>query len=139
MRDWDGSINISQGLNAGALVKIIDNSGAKVVQVFGYHNGKSTYRRYPKGGIGSFAKASVIKGNHKLVGKQVWVLIVDQVAPFKINGSVYRGVENRGVVVEQKDKLGFLPVATKITSPIYSFLRAKVPKVISIANKVIYI
>ena len=139
MRGWDLELYPQRGLNSQARVNIIDNSGAKIAKIHSFFRIQGVKRRYPRGGIGWFARASVIEGNSSVVGTKVVVYITNQVAPFKVNGQVWNGERNEGVLVDLEGPKGVTLLGTKIVSPIYSFLRSRVPRILSIAKRVIYL
>ncbi|MEE8131781.1 MAG: 50S ribosomal protein L14 [Candidatus Paceibacterota bacterium] len=116
-----------------SILKVADNSGAKVVRVFRILGG--TRRRYAR--IGDVVVASVrIVEPRKAVKKKdiVRVVIVRQRQPFRRqDGSYIKFDENAAVLVDKKE-----PKATRIFGPIPRELKEKgFEKIVTMAEEIV--
>ncbi|TSC72376.1 MAG: large subunit ribosomal protein L14 [Parcubacteria group bacterium Gr01-1014_70] len=116
-----------------SMLKVADNTGAKLIQVFKVLGG--TRRRYAR--IGDVVVASVkIAEPKKIVKKKdiVRVVIVRQTQPYRRqDGSYVRFDDNAGVLVE-----GLEPRGGRIFGPIPRELRERgFTKIISLAEEVV--
>lgn len=114
-------------------LKVADNSGAKLIQVFKILGGSR--RRYAR--IGDLVVASVkIAEPKKAVKKKdiVRVVIVRQTQPYRrADGSYIRFDDNAGVIVD-----GLEPKGGRIFGPIPRELRERgFTKIISLAEEVV--
>lgn len=97
------SSTITKGINVGARLKCIDNTGAKEVEVIAVRGYKGVRRRIPRAGIGDVVIVSVKKGNVKIRNEVFPAVIVRQVMPFKRpNGMVVRFEDNACVLLTEK-------------------------------------
>lgn len=116
-----------------AMLKIVDNSGAKIVQVFKVLGG--TRRRYAR--LGDIVVASVkVAEPRKLVKKKdvVRAVIVRQRAPYRRkDGSYIRFDDNAAVIID-----GVEPKGGRIFGPVARELRDRgFTKIISLASEVV--
>lgn len=114
-------------------LKVADNTGAKVIQVFKILGGSR--RRYAR--IGDVVVASVKVAEPKKAVKKkdiVRVVIVRQTKPYRRrDGSYVRFDENAGIIVD-----GFEPKGGRIFGPIPRELRERgFTKIISLAEEVV--
>jgi large subunit ribosomal protein L14 len=114
-------------------LKVADNSGARIIQVFKILGG--TRRRYAR--IGDIVVASVkIAEPRKAVKKKdiVRAVIVRQAQPFRrADGSYIRFDDNAAVLVQEKE-----PRGGRIFGPIPRELRERgYAKIISLADEVV--
>jgi large subunit ribosomal protein L14 len=122
-------------INKQTKLKIVDNSGAKIVKVF-HLFGYSSTQNYSK--IGDLVLGSVLRfrANKKVVKKQLCkvLIITTKKSIFRKNGNFIRFDENRGVVVSDVKKvLGtriFGPLSKEIKVGHYSRLASVVRKVV---------
>lgn len=117
-----------------SVIKIADNSGARIVQCFRILGG--TRHRYAR--VGDIIVASVKSAEpRKNVKKKdkVKVLIVRQHAPLKRkDGSVVRFDENAGVIVDAKRE----PIATRVFGPMPRELKEKgFDKLMTMAEEIV--
>ncbi len=97
------SSTITKGINVGARLKCIDNTGAKEVEVIAVRGYKGVRRRIPRAGIGDVVIVSVKKGNVKIRNEVFPAVIVRQAMPFKRpNGMVVRFEDNACVLLTEK-------------------------------------
>lgn len=116
-----------------SMLKVADNSGAKLLQVIKVLGG--TRRRYA--GLGDIVVASVkVSEPRKLVKKKdvVRAVIVRQRAPYRRkDGSYVRFDDNAAVVVDDKE-----PKGGRIFGPVARELRDRgFMKIISLASEVV--
>ncbi|KKQ23325.1 50S ribosomal protein L14 [Candidatus Wolfebacteria bacterium RIFCSPLOWO2_01_FULL_38_11] len=117
-----------------SILKVADNSGAKIVRCFRILGG--TRRRYA--GLGDIIVASVQKAEpRKAIKKKeiVKAVIVRQKNPFRrTNGSYLRFDENAVVLIDPKNE----PRATRIFGPIPRELKEKgFEKIVTMAEEIV--
>ena len=98
-----GRPKISKGLPAGAIIKCIDNTGAKelrVVQVIGY---KGRLRRVPSAAVGDKITASVKRGTPEMRRKLFPAVIVRQCQPYRRAEGVWIQFESNAAVIITPD------------------------------------
>ncbi len=97
------SSTITKGINVGATLKCIDNSGAKEVEVIAVRGYKGIRRRQPKAGVGDVVIVTVKKGDVKIRNEVFPAVIVRQAMPYKRpNGIVVRFEDNAVVLMTEK-------------------------------------
>jgi large subunit ribosomal protein L14 len=115
-------------------LKIIDNSGAKVVKVFHIFSlfSKKNCTRIGGRVLGS---AIEIKANRKVSKKQLCnVLIISTKKNFlRANGNFIRCDENRGIVLSESQKI----LGTRIFGPIIKEVRLLNSRLLLTADKII--
>jgi large subunit ribosomal protein L14 len=122
-------------LQVRSLIKIADNTGAKIVNVFSV-NGKNANRYARVGDIVSGSVRQVSPGGQVKKGDKVHALIVRSKKEIRRkDGSYIRFDENAGVLV---DKEKGEPKGTRIFGPIAREIRDKgYSKIVSMAPEVI--
>ncbi|MCK5282747.1 MAG: 50S ribosomal protein L14 [Nanoarchaeota archaeon] len=96
---------ITKGLNFGALVPTCDNSGAKVIKVFGRKRNKTVKGRMGSAGVGDLVNASVVKGKPEMRKQTILAIIVRQKKEYRrLDGTRIKFEDNAAVVV--KDEKG---------------------------------
>ena len=120
-------------LQKQSMLKVADNSGAKLLQIF--HIVGSTRKRYAY--IGDRVKCSVkvaIPGGMVKKSDIVDVVIVRTRKEFRrIDGSYIRFSENAGVIIKDDQMLGtriFGPIAREIRAKGYSKIISSAPEVV---------
>jgi large subunit ribosomal protein L14 len=99
------SSKITKGLSFGAEVPTCDNSGAKVIRVFGVKGSKTVKGRMPSAGVGDLVMASVKKGNPDMVKQTVLAVVVRQRKEYRrADGTRIKFEDNSAVIV--KDEKG---------------------------------
>ena len=97
--------NLTKGLNYGAHVPTCDNSGAKVIKVFGAKRNKTVKGRMGSAGVGDLVLASVVKGKPEMRKQTVLAIIVRQKKEYmRKDGTRIKFEDNAAVVV--KDEKG---------------------------------
>ena len=74
---------VTKGLPMGSMVPTCDNSGAKMLRVFGVKGSKTVKGRYPQAGVGDLVVASVRAGKPEMRKQQVYAVIVRQKRPYR--------------------------------------------------------
>ena len=69
---------ITRGLPFGSRISVCDNSGAKIIRLFGVKGHKTKKGRYPAAGIGDLIYASIIKGKPGMKKETVLAIVVRQ-------------------------------------------------------------
>ena len=93
-----------RGLNVGARLTCIDNTGAKVVQIMMTPKLKGVHRRTPKAGVGDLVIISVKKGSSDMRRQMLKAVIVRQRRPFRRPDGTMIQFEDNAAVVLKDDK-----------------------------------
>jgi large subunit ribosomal protein L14 len=95
---------IIRGINFGAKIPTCDNSGAKVVKVFGRKRSKTVKGRMGKAGVGDLVLASVVKGKPEMRKQTVLAIIVRQKKEYRRSNGQRIKFEDNAVVVVKDEK-----------------------------------
>lgn len=95
---------ITRGIPAGSLVDTCDNSGAKVLKIFGVKGHKTTKGKQPAAGIGDMVLASVKRGRPDMVKQVVLAVIVRQRKEFRRHDGTRVKFEDNAAIVLKDDK-----------------------------------
>ena len=127
--------NVTRSLPVGAFVETCDNSGAKVLKVFGVKGHKTVKGRSPAAGVGDMVLASVKKGRPDMRKQVVLAVIVRQKKEYKrADGTRIKFEDNAAVVV--KDEKGN-PKGTIFKGPIGKEAASRWPGVAKVANIIV--
>ncbi len=74
---------ITRRLQVGSRLKVIDNSGAQIIELISVRGYKGVKNRYAKGGIGDMITATVKVGKPGMKHKLVKALIVQQKGSYR--------------------------------------------------------
>ncbi len=97
--------NVTKALNFGAWIPTCDNSGAKIIKIYGVKGGKTVKGRQGQCGVGDLVLASVVKGKPEMRKQTVFAIIVRQKKEYKRpDGTRIKFEDNAAVVV--KDEKG---------------------------------
>jgi large subunit ribosomal protein L14 len=110
-----------------------DNSGAKIVQIFGVAGAKARLRRVPSAGIGDVVIVSVKKGKPEMIKKKERALIVRQKKEFKRGKERVKFEDNACVLIDDQG----LPKGTEIKGCVAREIAERFPKVVAIAAAVV--
>lgn len=125
----------TRALPTGAFVDTCDNSGAKVLKVFGVRGHKTTKGRMPAAGVGDIVLASVKRGRPDMVKQVVFAVIVRQKKEFRRpDGTRIKFEDNAAVVL--KDEKGN-PKGTMIKGPVAREVCDRYPGVSKLAKIVV--
>ncbi|HLF17231.1 MAG TPA: 50S ribosomal protein L14 [Candidatus Thermoplasmatota archaeon] len=102
MRGIPGSV--TRGLPRGARMEVIDNTGAKEVEIVMVPKIGGVLKRYPAAGVGDLIVVSVKKGTPEMRRQVLYAVIVRQKRPFKRpDGSTVRFEDNACVIINEED------------------------------------
>lgn len=94
----------TRGLPLRAKVPTCDNSGAKVLRLFGVKGYKPVKGRMPAAGVGDLILASVISGKPEIRKQVVFAVIVRQKKEYKRpDGTRIKFEDNAAVVLKDED------------------------------------
>ncbi|MDC7950785.1 50S ribosomal protein L14 [Methanomassiliicoccaceae archaeon COG_1] len=92
--------NQSRGVQQETELNVIDNTGAKVIQIITVPSYHGVTRRIPKAGVGDFVIASVKKGTPAMRKQVVFAVIVRQRRPYRRpDGTMVFFEDNAAVLV----------------------------------------
>ena len=124
----------TRGLQNGSRLDVIDNSGAKVIEIItvpGYHG---VARRVPSAGIGDFVIASVKKGTPAMRKQIVFAVIVRQRRPTRrADGTMVYFEDNAAVLVTETGETK----ATDIKGPVAREAADRWPRIAATANTIV--
>ena len=99
---------ITKGINHGAILKCVDNSGAKLLRVFAVKGYKGRKSRQIKAGIGDIVLCSVRKGTPKIREETPLAIIDGTRIKFEDNAAILinerkepRGSEIKGPIAKE--------------------------------------
>jgi large subunit ribosomal protein L14 len=107
---------VTKGLNFGAWVPTCDNSGAKVLKIFGCKTVKTVKGRMGRCGVGDLVLASVVKGKPEMRKQTVLAVIVRQKKEYRRYNGIRIKFEDNAAVVVKDDKGN--PKGTILKGPI---------------------
>ncbi len=127
--------NVTKGLPLGSKVETCDNSGAKVLKIFGVKGHKTVKGQSPAAGVGDLVMASVIKGRPDMRKQVVQAVIVRQRKEYRRpDGTRIKFEDNAAVVL--KDEKGN-PKGTIFKGPIAKEATSRWPGVAKIASIIV--
>ena len=95
---------VTKGLTQGSKVPTCDNSGAKILRIFGVKRSKTVKGRMPGAGVGDLVMASVKKGNPDMAKQVVMAVIVRQRKEYRRMDGTRIKFEDNAAVVLKDDK-----------------------------------
>lgn len=126
---------ITKAIPVGARIDVCDNSGAKVIKVFGVKGHKTVKGRSPAAGVGDLVLASVKKGRPDMRKQVVFAIIVRQKKEYRrADGTHIKYEDNAAVVL--KDEKGN-PKGTIFKGPIAKEAANRWPAVAKVANIIV--
>ncbi|MCL2033001.1 MAG: 50S ribosomal protein L14 [Methanomassiliicoccaceae archaeon] len=124
----------TRGLQNGSQIDVIDNSGAKVIEIItvpGYHG---VARRVPSAGIGDMVIASVKKGTPAMRRQIVFAVIVRQRRPTRrADGTMVYFEDNAAVIVSETGETK----GTDIKGPVAREAADRWPRIAATANTIV--
>jgi len=124
---------VTKGITMSTSLTCDDNSGAKVVQVFGVVGAKARLRRLPSVGVGDIVIVSVKKGKPEMIKKKERALIIRQRREFRRGKQRVRFEDNACVLIDDQG----LPKGTEIKGCVAREIAERFPKVVAIAATVV--
>jgi len=106
---------ITKGINHGAILKCVDNSGAKLLRVFAVKGYKGRKSRQIKAGIGDIVLCSVRKGTPKIREETPLAIIVRQRKEIRrADGTRIKFEDNAAILINERKE----PRGSEIKGPI---------------------
>ena len=125
---------IIKGINHGALINCVDNSGAKILRVFAVKGYKGRKRRQPKAGIGDIVLCSVKKGTPKIKQETPLAVIIRQKKEIRrADGTRIKFEDNAAILVGEKKE----PRGSEIKGPVAKEVVKRYPPIGKIARIVV--
>ncbi|MGI5964325.1 MAG: 50S ribosomal protein L14 [Candidatus Methanomethylophilaceae archaeon] len=126
--------NQTRGFIVGSRLNVIDNTGAKVIEIIavpGYHG---VARRVPSAGIGDLVMASVKKGTPQMRRQIVYAVIVRQKRSIRRPDGIMVSFEDNAAVIttETGETKG-----TDIKGPVAREAAERWPRVSATANTIV--
>lgn len=92
---------VVRGLPVGAVIPTCDNSGAKILKIFGVKGHKTRKGRLPAAGVGDLVLASVRKGKPDVRKTIVFAVIVRQKKEYRrADGTRIKFADNSAIVLK---------------------------------------
>ncbi|MDD2625980.1 MAG: 50S ribosomal protein L14 [Candidatus Methanomethylophilus sp.] len=124
----------TRGLIAGSEITVIDNTGAKVIEIITVPSYHGVWRRNPKCGVGDFVIASVKKGTPAMRKQVVFAVIVRQKAPFRRpDGTMVFFEDNAAVLVTDTGETK----GTDIKGPVAREAADRWPRIAATASTIV--
>lgn len=125
---------VTRPLNSGALIDIVDNTGAREIQIISVQGYRGVKNRIPKAGIGDMVVASVRKGTPDMRKQIVKAVIIRQKKEYRRpDGTRIAFEDNAAVVVDEKGE----PRGTEIKGPVAREAAERFGKIASAATMVV--
>lgn len=125
---------VMRGLNVGARLTCIDNTGAKVVQIIMTPKLKNVHRRTPKAGVGDLVIISVKKGSSDMRRQMMKAVIVRQRRPFRRpDGTMVQFEDNAAVIITETGETK----GTMIKGPVALEAAERWPKIAALASIIV--
>lgn len=127
---------VTKGLPIGAFVDVIDNSGARIIQIVSVKGYKTKTRIIAAAGVGDMVTAAVIAGKPDMMHKLVQAVIVRQRRPYARPDGTRVKFEDNAAIILKDVKLG-MPKGTMIKGPISKEAATRWSQVAKLANIVL--
>lgn len=127
--------SVTRGLPIGCRLSTCDNSGAKILKIFGVKGYKTVKGQSPAAGVGDIVQASVVKGRPDMRKQVVLAIIVRQRKEYRrIDGTRIKFEDNAAVVL--KDEKGN-PKGTIFKGPIAKEAAGRWPGIAKVASIIV--
>lgn len=124
----------TRGLQNGSRLNVIDNTGAKVIEIITVPRYHGTARRVPSAGVGELVMASVKKGTPQMRRQIVYAVIVRQKRPFRrSDGTMVSFEDNAAVITTETGETK----GTDIKGPVAREAAERWPRVAATANTIV--
>lgn len=127
--------NVTRGLPSGSFVPTCDNSGAKIIKIFGVKGHKTVKGRVPAAGVGDLVMATVKSGKPEMRKQVVFAVIVRQKKEYRRPDGTRIKFEDNAAVVLKDDKGN--PKGTLFKGPIAKEACERWPGVAKLASIVV--
>lgn len=125
---------ITKGINQGALINCVDNTGGKILKVFAVKGYKGRKRRQVKAGIGDIVLCSVRKGTPKIRQETTLAIIIRQKKEIRRpDGTRIKFEDNAAILVTDKKE----PKGSDIKGPVAKEVVKRYPTIGKIASIVV--
>ena len=125
---------ISPGIFMGSLVKVADNSGARIAKVIGVLNKKTVKRRVPGAGVGGVVVVSIREGKPELRKQIFHAIVIRQKKPYRrVDGSWIQFEDNAVALITPEGD----PKGSEIRGPVAREAAERWVKISNIASIVI--
>lgn len=124
----------TKGIQNGTRLDVVDNTGAKVIQVIAVPGYKGVSRRYPRAGVGDIVIGSVKKGTPQMRRQIVHAVIVRQRRPTRRpDGTMVAFEDNAAVITTEEGETK----GTDIKGPVAKEAAERWPRVSATANTIL--
>lgn len=124
----------TKGLVTGSRLNVIDNSGARVIEIIATPRYHGVARRLPAAGVGDMVMASVKKGTPQMRRQIVYAVIVRQRRPMRrADGTMISFEDNAAVLTTDTGETR----GTDIKGPVAREAAERWPRVSATANMII--
>lgn len=127
--------SIPRAIPLGCKLEACDNSGAKILKVFGVKGMRTRKGRIAAAGIGDMVVASVVKGKPDIRKQVVFAIIVRQKKEFRRPDGMRVSFEDNAAVVLKDDKGN--PKGTLFKGPIAKEAAERWPAISKVASIII--
>ena len=94
---------ITRALPTGAIVRVADNSGARMIQVISVKGHSTRLRRQPAARVGDMIVCSVKKGTPKLRRQIVHAVVIRQKKPYRRSDGLWVRFEDNAAAIITPD------------------------------------
>jgi large subunit ribosomal protein L14 len=126
---------VTRGLPFGSRLEVCDNSGAKIIRLFGVKGNNTKKGKYPAAGVGDLIYASIIKGKPGMKSETVLAVIVRQRKEYRRESGERIKFEDNAAVVLKDDKGN--PKGTIFKGPIAKEATLRWPGIAKVASIVV--
>ncbi len=126
---------VTRAIPVGAYVETCDNSGAKIIKVFGVKGHKTRKGQSPAAGVGDMVLAAVKKGRPDMRKQVVFAIIVRQKREYRRSDGTRVAFEDNAAVV-LKDEKGN-PKGTIFKGAIAKEVAQRWPAIAKVANVIV--
>src|SRR3989344_4442183 len=123
---------IVKSLPFGSRIDVCDNSGAKIIRLFGVKGHKTRKGQYPAAGVGDLIFASIIKGKPGMKKETVLAVIVRQKKEYRRDTGERIKFEDNSAIILKDDK-GSLR-GTILKGPVAKEAAQKWPNIAKLAS-----
>ena len=125
---------ITRGLPVGSILRVADNSGAKLAKIISVPKFKNRHRQYPLATVGSLVVLAVQKGTPDMRRKIVKGVVIRQKQHYRRPNGQWLEYEDNAVVIMSEDGE---PKGSEISGPVAREAAVLWPRLASIASIII--
>jgi len=130
------SAKVTRGITVGTVLKVADNSKAKLAKVIAVIGYKGVKRRYARAGVADMVSVSIIDGDLSLVGKVMKAVIIRQRKEYRRKDGTRIKFEDNACVIIKDEKTG-TPAGTIIRGPVAREVAERWPEIGKIASMIV--